>query len=107
MSVPGPARTLPRLRHSLKVVVHDGWRGEVLDLSALGLRVRCVLEMPVGALFEGELLLEDGRTLPLRGEVVWSVAPDHVAGLPGELGVRLNEVPEAYTRLLSSLFAAE
>lgn len=98
-------RKLPRLQKSLVLLLPDGWKGDVVDLSAVGMRVQSLLVLPEGAELEGVLLLPGGEQLPVKGEVVWTLAPDHVNRVPAEMGLELLDVSEAYLKALAGLFA--
>ncbi|HLT29963.1 MAG TPA: PilZ domain-containing protein [Myxococcaceae bacterium] len=100
-----PVRSLPRLTRRLTISVHDGWKGEVVDLSAVGLRIRTVLDLPKDSQIEAALQLEGGRTIPIRARVVWVNPAQHLEKVPAELGLELSEVSEDYTRLVAELFA--
>ncbi|MFN7133371.1 MAG: PilZ domain-containing protein, partial [Myxococcales bacterium] len=45
-------RKLPRLTRPLELTLEDGWRAEVEDLSATGLRIRTLAVLPRGAELE-------------------------------------------------------
>lgn len=107
MSQPVRSRRLPRLKRRLTVSVHDGWKGEVVDLSAVGLRIRTVLEIPVGQEVEGALLLDEGMAIPFKARVAWCSPPEHLAQVPAEVGLELTEVSEVYSGLVAELFAQE
>ncbi len=77
----------------------------MVDLSAVGMRIQSLVLLPPQTVVEGELVLSDGATLPLRGEVVWSTPPDHVNYVPAELGLELIDVSDAYLNALARLFA--
>lgn len=96
---------VPRLKASLTFHLPDGWRGEVLDLSATGLRIRSVAVIQPGLEFDGTLVLQDGKTITLPVRAVWSRPPDLAGYLPGEVGFELLEVPEAYHTAVAKLFA--
>lgn len=103
---PGDAkRTLPRVHRQLDFELPDGWRGEVIDLSATGLRIRCLAEIALGTVIDGTLRLRAGDAIRLRGAVVWSQPADHRAYEPAEIGIELQEVPDAYLELVAQLFA--
>ncbi len=76
-----------------------------MDLSAVGMRIQSLVLLPPQTLVEGELQLEDGKTIALKGEVVWSAPPDHRNYVPAEIGLELMDVPQAYLDALASLFA--
>ncbi len=100
-----PTRVVPRLKTSLTFHLPDGWRGEVVDLSATGLRIRCVAVLEKNLEFEGTLVLQDGKQIPLPVRVVWIRLPDHAGYLPGEVGFELLQVPNEYHSELARLFA--
>jgi hypothetical protein len=100
-----PERKLPRIRKQLTFLLPDGWKGEVVDLSAVGMRIQSLVLLPPQTVVEGELVLPDGERLALKGEVVWSNPPDHRNYLPAELGLELVDVPDAYLSALARLFA--
>lgn len=83
----------------------DGWRGEVIDLSAVGMRVRSLVLLAPMTVVDGALLLEDGCRIPLQAEVVWSRPPDHTTYVPAEMGLELLAPSEMYLRALAELFA--
>ena len=99
-----PKRQTPRLRTALTVRLPDGWTGEVVDLSAAGMRVRTMALIPLESVID--LTVEHlGRHIPVRMTVIWAEPPDfHVGGL-GELGLQLAEVSETYLKLAAELFA--
>ncbi len=100
-----PERRFSRLRKSLTFLLPDGWRGEVVDLSATGLRIQSIVVLEKNAVIEGSLVLLDGRQLKLKGKVVWIRPPDHLASVPAEIGLELVDIPEEYLGELSNLFA--
>lgn len=99
------ARTVPRLKKSLTFLLPDGWKGTVVDLSATGLRIQCILVLDPHLKLDGTLLLPDGQKLALKGEVMWTTPPDHVAYLPAEIGLQLIDPPAEYHAMLARLFA--
>lgn len=79
---------------------------EAVDLSAVGMRVRSMVELALDSQFEGILVLEDGRRVPVQGTVVWR-APSQVPGFTAsEIGIELDDPSEAYLNVVASLFAA-
>lgn len=100
-----PIRSLPRLTRHLTLSVHDGWKGEVVDLSAVGMRIRTVLELPKDSEVEAALLLGENISIPIRARVVWVKAADHLAQVPAEIGLELIEISDAYSHLVAELFA--
>ena len=98
---------MPRLKRALTVSLADGWRGDVIDLSAVGLRVQCLLALQPGAEIDGELHLDGGEVVPLKGKVVWATPPDHSNWVLAEVGIELTDVSERYHRALAELFADE
>jgi len=88
----------------LAIRLPDGWRGEVLDLSANGLRVRTM------AVFEPELVIEafierKGRSIAVKATVIWIEPPNFDLGQLGEMGLELSDVSPEYLQLVSDLFA--
>ncbi len=102
-----PERVVPRLRRSLKFLLPDGWSSEVVDLSATGLRVRCLAVLQQGTEVEGKLILPDESELSLKATVVWTSPPDHSIQMLGEVGLQLVEPPPEYHRALAELFASD
>jgi len=100
-------RTFPRLKRSLAFLLPDGWRGEVVDMSAAGLRVLSVAVLEPKSEVEGTLVLEDGDRIPLKAKVIWATPPDHKALVLAEMGLELQNVPETYLRALARLFAEQ
>ena len=85
----------------------DGWKGEVIDLSAAGMRIQSVAVLEPKTEVEGTLVLDDGVRIPLKGVVIWSTPPDHRAYVLAEIGLELQAVPESYLAALATLFAEE
>lgn len=102
-----PYRIVPRLKKSLAFHLPDGWRGEVVDLSATGLRIQCVAVLEARAEINGELEFPDGASVPLNAVVVWTTANDNAGLLPSEVGLELIDPPPAYHVALAKLFADE
>ncbi len=100
-----PERKFPRLKRSLTFLLPDGWRGEVIDLSAVGLRIRSIAILTPRANLEGKLLLDDGTAIPLKVSVVWTTPPDHARNVLSEIGLKLLDGPDAYRAALADLFA--
>ncbi len=83
----------------------DGWRGEVVDVSATGMRVRSVVVLAPNSELEGALVLEDGRQIPVAAVVVWT-APAELAGAGlSEFGLELVRPSEQYLAAIAQLFA--
>jgi hypothetical protein len=100
-----PNRQLPRLKKSLAFLLPDGWQGEVVDLSAIGMRVQSLVLLPEGTEVKGTLMLPGSSPLPIQGKVVWSQAPDHENRIPAEMGLELTSVSEPYLEAVAKLFA--
>jgi hypothetical protein len=98
-------RGVPRMPVRLEVLLPDGWKGEVLDASVTGMRVRSLLVVKVGETLDVTLQLEDGATLPMKGDVAWADVPDFAVNGSAEFGLAFSEVPQHYLTLLSTLFA--
>ena len=97
-------RQVPRLPITLTVRLPDGWKGEVINLSANGLRIRTM------ALLEPEIVLDAviehaGREFAVRASVIWSDPPNYELGVLGEFGLQLIEPTEQYLKLAAELFA--
>lgn len=93
------------MRRALTLLLPDGWKGQVVDLSATGMRVRTLAVIPRNTELEGKLILPTGDVVDLRGTVVWSRPPDHARNIPAEFGMQLREVPESYFSALVGFFA--
>lgn len=100
-------RIVPRLRRNLTFLLPDGWSGEVVDLSATGMRVRSLAMVLQNAELEGTLVLPSGDELKLKGTVVWATPPDHSIRMLGEFGLQLVDPPPEYHEALAELFASE
>lgn len=98
-------RALPRLKRNLPFHLPDGWRGEVVDLSATGLRLQSIAVLEKDTLIEGELELGEGERLTLKCEVVWANPPDHAGFVPAEMGLAILNPPPEYIDALARLFA--
>ncbi len=83
----------------------DGWRGEVVDLSATGLRIQCLALLAPKSVIEGTLVIDESLSIKLKGVVVWTSPPDHRGFVPAEFGLELTEAPEEYFATLARLFA--
>jgi hypothetical protein len=83
----------------------DGLRADVIDMSAIGLRIRCFAPPRPQSILDGVLVMEDGRTIALRCEVVWVDPPEPQGWVPVDVGLLLTEVPEDYRRAIIDLFA--
>jgi len=92
------------VRTALTVRLPDGWSGEVLDLSAAGMRVRTMAVIPVESVIDGKVE-HRGRLVPARMTVVWAEPPSFDLGELGELGLQVAEVSEDYLKLAAELFA--
>lgn len=98
-------RKLPRLVAGLTFVMPDGWHGDVVDLSAAGMRVQSLVSLEPPTVIEGVLVMPGDRRIPLRAEVVWSTPPDHTSFVPAEMGLELLDAPAEYLVALAQLFA--
>jgi hypothetical protein len=92
------------LQTALPIRLTDGWHGEVLNMSATGLRVRTVLLLHPGQPFEG-VLEHGGREIAVQGFVIWADPPEFDLDRPGEAGIALVDVSHDYFALLAELFA--
>jgi len=92
------------VRTALTVRLPDGWSGEVLDLSAAGMRVRTMAVIPVESVIDVKVE-HRGRLVPARMTVVWAEPPSFDLGELGELGLQVAEVSEDYLKLAAELFA--
>ncbi|MGC4115453.1 MAG: PilZ domain-containing protein [Myxococcales bacterium] len=95
---------MPRLRTTLPIRLPDGWSGEVVDLSASGLRVRTMAVIPVETVIDVKIE-HRGHLIPARMTVVWAEPPNFDVGELGELGLQVAEVSEPYLQLAAELFA--
>lgn len=78
-----------------------------MDLSATGLRVRCLAVLQQGTEVDGKLVLPNGSELKMKATVVWTSPPDHSIRMLGEIGLQLVDPPPEYHRALAELFASE
>ena len=101
-----PKRQVPRLIATLPIRLPDGWRGEVLNLSATGMRVRTMALLPMDSVIEA-VLEPEGRAIPVAGTIVWAEPPNFKLGVLGEIGLQLSEPPQAYLELIADLFASD
>ncbi len=99
-----PKRQVPRLKTTLGARLPDGWRGEVVDLSVTGMRIRTMAVIPLETSIEVGLEHE-GRLVLVRGTIVWAEPPNFDLGVLGELGLSLGEVTEEFLGLVTELFA--
>jgi hypothetical protein len=97
-------RPLPRLRMTLPFRLPDGWRGEVFDLSAIGMRIRSVAVLSEEAIVEGKLETE-GMLIPVKAQVIWCKPPGESLGGRAEIGLKILDPSETYLALVASLFA--
>jgi hypothetical protein len=100
-------RRVPRLQTSLQFLLPDGWKGEVVDLSANGLRLQCLLMLDKDSEVSGTLVFPDGKRLEIQGTVVWTADPVFEHHVPAELGIELSSVSQEYLDALASLFAED
>ena len=100
------SRQVPRLKKKLPFVLEDGWRGEVVDLSAAGLRIECLAVLAPLSTVEGTLTHE-GKPLKVRAVVIWAEPPDHASFLPAEVGLELLDTSTEYLALVATLFAED
>ena len=98
-------RQLPRLKQSLKILLPDGWTGEVVDLSASGLKMRSLVLLPVNTELEATLVLPGDKRIALTGRIVWANPPQYEGRAPGEYGMELDHIPQSYFDALADLFA--
>lgn len=87
------------------MILSDGWRGELVDASITGLRVRSLLVLGVGDPIEVTLVLGENERVDLRGRVAWVKPADFGAASAGDFGVALADAPPAYLALVRELFA--
>jgi hypothetical protein len=96
-----PQRKAPRWNRRLVFSAEPGFRGDVLDLSAVGLRVRVrggtVQAGP--ALLPGQLAFEDGSRVALKVRV----ARAEVIGEYEELGLEIAEADKSFFDALPEL----
>lgn len=83
----------------------DGWTGEVIDLSATGLRIRSLVRLQRHTEIEATLQLHDGSKIALHGKVIWVAADSKITAGPTEFGLELEDVPREYFTALATLFA--
>jgi hypothetical protein len=100
-------RSFPRLKRELEFQLPDGWKGEVVDLSLVGLRIQSVAVLPAHTTVEGHLVLDGSRRIPLKGYVVWSTPPDPAAFVLCEAGIELSDVSDDYRQALAEIFAQD
>lgn len=101
-----PKRQVPRLIATLPIRLPDGWRGEVLNLSATGLRVRTMALLAVDSVLDA-VVDPEGRAIGVSATVVWAEPPNFKLGVLGEIGLQLEEPSQAYLELIADLFASE
>jgi hypothetical protein len=99
-----PKRQVPRVPTTLTIRLPDGWRGEVLDLSANGLRVRTMAVLQAESTIDAAIERE-GKLIPVKATVIWAEPPNFDLGQLGEMGLQLNDVSEDYLQLVTDLFA--
>ena len=92
------------MKHSLSFWFQDGWRGQVTEMAALGMKIECFEKFEIGSPVEGMLLLGGNRSLRLVGHVVWC-QERKPRGF--ELGVELDEVPKEYLQILAERFSGK
>ncbi len=108
--LPVPARrfsTRKRRRYLIEWQKGDSLcTGFTNDVSPTGIFIRSMYIPKIGRTLTMQLLLPGGGKLRLRGTVVRSQrVPQNLRGVvPSGFGVRLNEAPEEYFRLLADLF---
>ncbi|HYX93034.1 MAG TPA: PilZ domain-containing protein [Myxococcaceae bacterium] len=93
------------MTRSLTLLLPDGWRGEIVNLSATGLRVRTLAVVPRSTDLDAAIVLPDGEQIAVRGKVVWSTPPDHLRNVAAEFGLELVDVSEKYFSMLVRFFA--
>lgn len=77
----------------------------MIDLSAVGMRLRSVAVLQPRSEITGQLVLKDGRRITLSAVVVWTTSPENAGYAPGEVGLELSSVPDEYLTALAELFA--
>jgi hypothetical protein len=97
-------RQVPRLPTTLTIRLPDGWRGEVLDLSANGLRVRTMAMFEIESIVDA-VLEYNATKIPIKATVIWMEAPKFDLGILGEMGLELMQVSPEYLQLVADLFA--
>lgn len=96
-----PQRKAPRWNRRLVFTADEGFKGDVLDLSAVGLRVRVkggTVEASSRVL-GGMLTFEDGRHVRIKVRV----ARAEVIGEYEELGLEISEADKAFFDALPEL----
>jgi hypothetical protein len=97
---------LPRLRKDLTLQLPDGWLGDVVDVSATGMRVRSGVMLPIGSEFRGTLQWPDHAPFQVGARVVW-VKPREAGLIPLEMGLEMVEPTPEYLEALAELFSEQ
>jgi hypothetical protein len=97
-------RLVPRLPTALPVRLPDGWKGEVLNLSAHGVCIRTMALLQVESVLDA-VIEHGGGEIAVRGTVVWADPPNFDLGDLGEIGLQLIDPSEEYLQLAAKLFA--
>jgi hypothetical protein len=100
-------RKFPRVKRRLVVEFRVSGApcvGFTHNLSPMGLFVRSIRIPTLGAAVAAELVLPDGKKIPVQGTVVRSYrAPTALARLvPSGFGMALSSSPEEYFQLLAT-----
>jgi hypothetical protein len=95
-----PQRRSPRWNRKLTFQADDGFKGEVLDLSAVGMKVSCKKKAPdVGEKLSGTLTFENGAHVRIKVTVVRSKR----VGGESEVGLEISEADKSFYDALPKL----
>ena len=100
-------RQFPRTDAPLTFLLPDGWKAEVADISATGMKIRGLALLPKGQTLDGHLVLSDGRKVPTRVIVVWATPPDPSALALAEAGLEIVPPATEYLAAVAEIFAAK
>ena len=100
-------RKFPRRDAALTLLLPDGWKAEVLDISISGMKIRSVAFLARNQTLDGKLLMPDGREVALKIHVIWSTPPDPGGLVLAEAGLEVLEVTDDFKRALVEIFAKE
>lgn len=78
-----PERRAPREPRTVRFEAHGGPSAEVVDLSAVGMRVKVSQDLALQSVFSGVLHFDETRRAEVKVRVVWSnaAAQGHLVGL--------------------------